>query len=37
MQRYLDVVRRRYPYFLMSFFFGWLVVWGASWILPAKL
>ena len=35
-QRYLDVARRRYPYFLISVFFGWLVVWGASWILPAS-
>jgi polysaccharide biosynthesis transport protein len=35
-QRYLDVACRRYPYFLISVFFGWLVVWGASWILPAS-
>ena len=36
MQRYLDVVRRRYPYFLIPLLLGWLVVWGASWILPAS-
>ncbi len=36
MQRYLDVVRRRYPYFLIPLLLGWLVVWGSSWILPAK-
>jgi polysaccharide biosynthesis transport protein len=36
MQRYLDVARRRYPYFLMSVFLGWLAVWGASWILPVS-
>ena len=36
MQRYLDVVRRRYPYFLMAVFFGWLAVWGASWVLPVR-
>jgi polysaccharide biosynthesis transport protein len=36
LQRYLDVARRRYPYFLLSVFFGWLVVWGASWILPVS-
>ena len=36
MQRYLDVARRRYPLFLISAFIGWLVVWGASWILPVS-
>jgi succinoglycan biosynthesis transport protein ExoP len=36
MQRYLDVVRRRSPYFLIALFFGWAVVWGISWILPVK-
>jgi polysaccharide biosynthesis transport protein len=36
MQRYLDVARRRYPYFLMAVFFGWLAVWGASWVLPVS-
>ena len=36
MQRYLDVARRRYPYFLISLFLGWLLVWGASWILPVS-
>ena len=35
-QRYLDVVRRRYPYFLIPLLFGWLVVWGASWTLPVR-
>src|ERR1700733_8084637 len=34
LQRYMDIARRRYPYFLISLFLGWLVVWGASWILP---
>jgi polysaccharide chain length determinant protein (PEP-CTERM system associated) len=36
MQRYLDVARRRYPYFLIAVFLGWLIVWGASWILPVS-
>jgi len=36
LQRYLDVARRRYPYFLVSLLVGWLLVWGASWILPPK-
>jgi polysaccharide biosynthesis transport protein len=36
LQRYLDIVRRRYLYVLIPFFLGWLAVWGASWVLPAK-
>lgn len=36
MNRYLDVARRRYPYFLLTFFAGWLLVWGASWVLPVS-
>src|SRR3984885_8668928 len=36
LQRYLDVARRRYPYFLLALFAGWLLVWGASWVLPPK-
>jgi polysaccharide biosynthesis transport protein len=36
LQRYLDVARRRYPYFLLALLVGWLLVWGASWILPPK-
>jgi succinoglycan biosynthesis transport protein ExoP len=36
LQRYLDVARRRYPYFLLALFAGWLLVWGASWLLPPK-
>jgi polysaccharide biosynthesis transport protein len=34
--RYLDIVRRRYPYFLVSLLLGWLVAWGTSWILPVR-
>jgi succinoglycan biosynthesis transport protein ExoP len=36
LQRYLDVARRRYPFFLVALFAGWLLVWGASWTLPPK-
>jgi polysaccharide biosynthesis transport protein len=36
LERYLDVARRRYPLFLISVFLGWIVVWGASWILPVS-
>src|SRR5271170_5769221 len=35
-QRYLGVVRRRHLHFLMPLFLGWLVVWGVSWVLPAR-
>jgi polysaccharide biosynthesis transport protein len=36
MQLYLDVARRRWPHFLITLFFGWLLVWGASWVLPVR-
>ncbi len=35
-QHYLSVVRRRHIPFLILVFLGWLVVWGASWILPVR-
>jgi succinoglycan biosynthesis transport protein ExoP len=35
-QRYLALVNRRYPYFLIALFAGWFLVWGASWILPVS-
>ena len=35
-ERYLDVVRRRHMYFLVLMFLGWLLIWGSSWILPAR-
>src|ERR1700734_2479062 len=34
LQRYLGVVRRRHLQFLIPLFLGWIVVWGASWVLP---
>jgi polysaccharide chain length determinant protein (PEP-CTERM system associated) len=36
LQRYLGVVRRRHIQFLIALFLGWLVVWGVSWVLPAR-
>src|ERR1035437_10192606 len=36
LQRYLGVVRRRHVHFLIPLLLGWLVVWGASWVLPAR-
>jgi succinoglycan biosynthesis transport protein ExoP len=33
-QHYLAVVRRRHMHFLIPLLFGWLIVWGASWVLP---
>jgi succinoglycan biosynthesis transport protein ExoP len=35
-ERFLDAARRRYPIFLIALFLGWLVVWGASWVLPVS-
>ncbi len=35
-RHYLQVVRRRYIHFLVPLFLGWLLVWGASWILPVR-
>jgi succinoglycan biosynthesis transport protein ExoP len=34
-QRLLGVVRRRRWHFLIPLFTGWLLVWGASWVLPS--
>lgn len=34
--RYLDLSRRRRLHFVVPVFVGWLLVWGASWILPAR-
>jgi succinoglycan biosynthesis transport protein ExoP len=28
------MIRRRRWHFLLPFFFGWLLVWGASWLIP---
>jgi polysaccharide biosynthesis transport protein len=35
-QHYLGVVRRRHLHFLIPLFVGWLLVWGASWVLPRR-
>lgn len=35
-ERYLNLIRRRHVYFLVPVLVGWLLVWGASWVLPAK-
>jgi succinoglycan biosynthesis transport protein ExoP len=32
--RYLNIVRRRHMHFLIPLLLGWLVVWGAGWVLP---
>jgi polysaccharide biosynthesis transport protein len=34
--RYLEIVRRRHIQFLIPLFLGWILVWGASWVLPAR-
>ena len=35
-RHYLQVVRRRHIHFLIPVFLGWLLVWGASWVLPVR-
>ena len=32
----LGIARRRYLQFLIPLFLGWLVVWGASWVVPPR-
>lgn len=34
--RYLDIIRRRHMHFLLPLLAGWLLVWGASWLIPAR-
>jgi protein tyrosine kinase modulator len=36
LQRYLGIVRRRHMQFLVPLLLGWLIVWGASWVLPSR-
>lgn len=35
-QYYLNIVRRRHIHFLIPLLLGWLIVWSASWVLPAR-
>ena len=36
LSRYVGIIRRRHLYFLIPMLLGWLVVWGASWVLPER-
>jgi polysaccharide chain length determinant protein (PEP-CTERM system associated) len=36
LEHYLGIVRRRHMQFLIPLLFGWLAVWGASWVLPSR-
>jgi succinoglycan biosynthesis transport protein ExoP len=36
LEHYLGIARRRHLYFLAPMFVGWLLVWSASWVLPAR-
>jgi succinoglycan biosynthesis transport protein ExoP len=36
LQHYLGIVQRRHIHFLVPLLVGWLVVWGASWVLPSR-
>jgi polysaccharide biosynthesis transport protein len=33
---YLGIVRRRHMQFMIPLLLGWIVVWGASWVLPSR-
>src|SRR5579872_1650231 len=35
-QHYLGIVRRRHMQFFIPLLLGWLMVWGASWVLPSR-
>jgi polysaccharide biosynthesis transport protein len=35
-EKYLDLVRRRHIHFLVPVLMGWVLVWGLSWMLPAR-
>jgi polysaccharide chain length determinant protein (PEP-CTERM system associated) len=34
--RYLGMVKRRHMQFMIPLLLGWLLVWGASWVLPPR-
>jgi succinoglycan biosynthesis transport protein ExoP len=36
LQHYVEIIRRRHIHFLIPLFLGWLVIWGASWVLPVR-
>ena len=36
LQYYLGIISRRHLYFLIPMFVAWLLVWGSSWVLPAR-
>jgi succinoglycan biosynthesis transport protein ExoP len=36
LQHYLGMVRRRHMQFLVPLLFGWILIWGVSWILPSR-
>ena len=36
LQRLTGIIRRRNLQFLVPLFFGWLLVWGASWVIPPR-
>jgi len=36
LQHYVALVRRRHLHFLIPMFVAWVIVWGASWVLPPR-
>lgn len=35
-ERYFDLLKRRHMHFLLPLFAGWLLVWGSTWVIPAR-
>lgn len=36
LERYIDLLKRRHMQFLIPLFVGWLLVWGATWLIPVR-
>ncbi len=36
LERIVEIAKRRHVYFLIALFAGWFVVWGASFLIPAR-
>ena len=36
LERYIDLLRRRHMQFLIPLFVGWVLVWGATWVIPVR-
>lgn len=36
LERYIDLLKRRHMQFLIPLFVGWVLVWGATWVIPVR-